>query len=138
MSAQQLDSLHTEVITIRSECERALRTLKRWSENPKGPNTPKIEGGSFNKAHMAHFAGLIKSHCRALPRVLSASSKGPRKQLAMANKLLMFSVATHVCAVPRALVRKHTYASPDQIMAMASEGKSCKPLTEPITALVEA
>jgi hypothetical protein len=130
----QPDTLIAEVDAIISECKRSLRILREWSANPSIPGTPKITGRSFSEVDAAEFKHLIKTHRRAMLQVVQASRGDPRKQQAMARRLIWSSLAAHTCAVLRATVRKNRYASPEQIRAMASGGKRWQPLTEPVTA----
>ena len=132
MNANEMEMLQAEVEAIRKECDRALHTLKRWSDEPKAPNTPKILGQPFRSEDVAIFKLWVKAHSRALLRVSRALPE--TKQKAVARKVVLSSLASHVCAVMRALVRKKIYGSPQLIVEMAKEIKGCKPLTEPVTA----
>lgn len=133
-TADQSVSFQAEVGAIWSDCDRALRTLKRWSDHPGAPGTPKVRGRSFSKTDASKFKRLIEAHRRVLLRVVRASSGGELKQRVMARQLVLRSLAAHVCAVMRSLVRNGRYASPDEIMAMAIESKHCRPLPEPVSA----
>jgi hypothetical protein len=129
---EQADTLIAEVDEIIADCKRSLRLLREWSSHPSASRT-KIVSRCFSEVDAAEFEQLIKAHRRALLRV-QASLGDPRKQQAMARRLIWSSLAAHTCAVLRAMVRKNQYASPDQIRAMASGGKRWQPPTEPVTA----
>jgi hypothetical protein len=128
-TALQSDIL-AEINAICSMTERSLKTLVRWSDQPQGPNTPKIRGRAFSTSDQAMFTRLIKEYRRTLMRVARAADGAERKQSAIARRLILRSFAAHVCGVLRSFANKHRYASPEKIVALAIQGKGGGVITD--------
>lgn len=119
------------VEAICSETFRAIKALKRLSEHHTSKADP---SGQWTNADVRKCNDIVRMYRRALVQVARVPEHGQPKKQRMAERLLLASFNSRVCAILRTVVRFDVYAAPGEVFKLAEQLDVWRPLDEHVLA----